>query len=89
MVTALPGKVLVILPSRMLTALLCKVLVILPSRMVSALPGRSSIILYVSIAVTLHNSTDNPDIFVQKASIDSPAWQGVGGPAWQGVTGPA
>ena len=61
---------LVILPSRMVTALPGKVLVVLPSSMVTTLPGKSSIILSSSIAATLHNSTDNPDFFVQKASVD-------------------
>ena len=70
MVTALPGKVLVVLPSSMVTTLPGKVLVILLSRMLTALHGKSSIILSSSIAATLHNSTDNPDIFVQKASVD-------------------
>ena len=58
-----------------------KVLLVLPSRVLRALPGRSSIILSVSIAATLHNSTDNPDIFVQKTRIDGPAWQDVSDPA--------
>merc|ERR1712136_594940 len=60
--TALPYSVDAILLNNMLAVLLGWVSMVLPDRF--------SIVLSGSITAELHDSTDDPDFFVQKASID-------------------
>ena len=50
--------------------LLDKMLAVLLGWVSMVLPDRSSIVLSGSITAGLHDSTDDPDFFVQKASID-------------------
>merc|ERR1712136_616921 len=60
--TALPYSVDAILLDKMLAVLLGWVSTVLPDRFAIVLSG--------SITAELHDSTDDPDFFVQKASID-------------------